>query len=153
MRKILRLCTQGQGNRKQRSSKKPFFNLLQKEDPFARRYMSWIGHSEFGMDYEPIFKDETIYNNHEDLNHWLEQWQLCYKSLQQYKNNSNVRFNCYENLCGHPKEWKSLLDFIGLESVNNFDFYESKKQISTPYDEDLYNQCKRLYKSLLKKTQ
>ena len=128
------------------------FNLLQKENSFTRKYMSWIGHSEFGTDYEPIFKDETIYNSHEDLNHWLEQWLLCYKSLQQYQKNSNVRFNCYENLCGDPKEWKSLLDFIGLESVNNFDFYESKKQISTSYDEDLYGQCKRLYKSLLKKT-
>jgi len=128
------------------------FNLLQKENPFARRYMSWVGHSEFGTDYEPIVKSETIYNNHEDLNHWLEQWRLCYKSLQQYKNNSNVRFNCYESLCGNPKEWKSLLDFIGLESVDNFDFNESKKQISVYYDKDLYGQCKRLYKSLLKET-
>ena len=41
------------------------FISLQKKDDFIRKYMFWIGHSEFGMDYELIFKDNII---HEDSN-------------------------------------------------------------------------------------
>ena len=127
------------------------FSLLQKEDAFIRRYMSWIGHSEFGKDYQPIFEDGTAYDNHDSLDHWLEQWLLAYRSLEIYQEILSVRFVCYERLCHGPKEWESLLKFIGLKTLYGFDFNESKKKISDSYDGELHNKCKKLYEKLLEK--
>ena len=51
--------------------------------------MKWIGHTEFGPNYRPIYSDDLQFNNAADINHWLEQWYQTYK-------------NCLETMCHKP---------------------------------------------------
>ena len=53
-----------------------FFNAIQKKDNFIKKYMFWIGHSEFGLDYIPFYDLELNYPDCNLFNHWLEQWYL-----------------------------------------------------------------------------
>jgi len=125
------------------------FNKIQKDNSFIKSYMSWIGHSEFGLDYSPFVNKKILYEDHNDINHWLEQWLLSYEYLMKYKKTPNVFFNCYETLCGDVAFWESLLDFIDIEGYE-FEFKESKKEVSETYNENLYKKCLELYRSLLK---
>ena len=125
------------------------FISLQKKDDFNRKYMFWIGHSEFGTDYNCISKNNIVYENSNEFNHWLEQWYLSYKMLKQYKKSSNVFFVCYEKLCRDSLVFESILDFIRVESRLNFDFHESKKYINVSYDKGLSSKCESLYRELI----
>ena len=50
------------------------FNERSGDDVFISKYMGWIGHTEFGPQYEPIISKNIQYKNSSDLNHWMEQW-------------------------------------------------------------------------------
>ena len=124
------------------------FISLQKKDDFIRKYMFWIGHSEFGMDYELIFKDNIIHEDSNELNHWLEQWMLFYDKLYYLHSNKQILFICYENLCNENLAWDSIQSFIEIKNEIDFEFIESKKEITLPYEENLYRQCISLYQKL-----
>ena len=120
----------------------------QEKDEFIRNYMKWIGHSEFGIDYEPIISKEIKYNNFNELNHWLEQWLFLYQKLYYYKTDNKILFICYEDLCGNDLVWDSIQSFIGINDTKYFEFIKSTKEIRLPYNEDLYNKCLSIYQKL-----
>ena len=128
------------------------FLEIQKMQKFVKNYMFWIGHREFGMDYLPSGTKNAKFNDYQNLNHWLEQWLFNYNSLKRYKNNSNVKFCSYENLCNQPEEWSSLLRFLGIPKMIEYQFKESKKKITTSHDNELLTQCNNLYTFMIKST-
>lgn len=126
------------------------FISFQKNDNFTRSYMSLIGHSEFGQDYIPHFNNNLKYSDFYHINHWLEQWHLTYNMLSQFLNEPQVFFVCYEELCKNQFVYKSILDFIGIDFIHEFDFRLSQKEISLDYDSDLYNKCISIYNNLMR---
>ena len=121
---------------------------LQKKDQFIRNYMKWIGHSEFGIDYEPIMNKEIKYNNFNELNHWLEQWLLSYQKLYYYKRGNRISFICYEDLCENDLVWDSIQPFVRINDTKGLGFMKSTKEIRLPYIKDLYNKCLTIYQKL-----
>ncbi len=124
------------------------FNSFQKNDDFIRKYMSLIGHSEFGLDYIPQFDENLKYFDAQNINHWLEQWYLTYKSLSRFLINSQVFFVCYEELCKSRSVYRSILDFLEINFSHEFDFRLSLKEIDFAYDTELYNKCLKLYDNI-----
>ena len=124
------------------------FSSLQKDDDFIRKYMSFIGHSEFGLDYMPYFESDLKYPNFENINHWLEQWFLTYNMLSQFLNKRQVLFVCYEELCNDNSIFESILNFVEINPEYKFDFRLSLKSINLDYDKKLYNECLKLYDNL-----
>jgi len=124
------------------------FTEKQKKDEFIRSYMKWIGHSEFGIDYEPIMNKEIRYNNFNKLNHWLEQWLLLYQKLYYYKAYNKILFICYEDLCENDLVWDSIQSFIGINDKKDLEFIKSTREIRLPYNKDLYNKCLTIYQKL-----
>ena len=124
------------------------FISLQKNDDFIRKYMSLIGHSEFGLDYIPQIDKNLKYSNFQNINHWLEQWYLTYNKLSQFLNSSQVLFVCYEELCKNHNIYKSILNFIDIDFINEFNFRLSLKEINLEYDSGLYNKCLESYNRL-----
>ncbi len=124
------------------------FIYLQKKDDFIRKYMSWIGHIEFGIDYVHDTYDNIIYDNTYELNHWIEQWYLSYNALKKFKNSKNIYFISYEKLCTDNLVFRSILDFLNVDSKLNFDFQESKKEINISFDAELYDKSVSIYKEL-----
>ncbi len=124
------------------------FISLQKNDDFIRKYMSLIGHSEFGLDYMPLFNNDLKYPDYLTINHWLEQWYLTYNMLSQFLNSSQVLFVCYEELCNNNSIYRSIIDFIDINLDHEFDFKRSLKEIDLEYDSELYNNCLNTYSNL-----
>ena len=124
------------------------FISLQKKDDFIRKYMFWIGHIEFGMDYAYDSYNNVIYNNTYELNHWIEQWYNSYSILRKFKNYENIYFISYEKLCTDKSVFKSILDFINVDFKMDLNFKESKREINISFDTELYHKSLDLYKEL-----
>ncbi len=73
------------------------------EDPFARDYMLWLGHHEFGLTHKPFrFANESpdliATTDTNDINYWLALWIRTYEYVLQQQS-VRPRFVCYESLC------------------------------------------------------
>lgn len=90
------------------------FKQRQKEDAFTRNYMRWIGHSEFGLDYQPLHTHDLEWRNPEHLNHWLEQWLLTYQHLDNGRF-EGMLFLDYDALCIEKGRWQGLQERLSLQ--------------------------------------
>lgn len=121
------------------------FVALEKREPFIKKYMSWIGHSEFGPTYIPIYSDSLKFPDVLDLNHWLEQWLHAYESVfRNFRRHENVLFLCYESLNPSSHTWIELEKILNISGLG-----KSFKVTNTPkpcsVHPGLLNSCKNLY--------
>jgi hypothetical protein len=120
-----------------------------KSDKFISDYMKWIGHTEFGPNYSPIYSEDLQFNNAADINHWLEQWYHTYKNcLETVGHKPNVYFVCYEQLCNSPSYWHNLLEILNVEKRYDFPFRESNKEVSDLVRGDYFQKASSLYEQL-----
>ena len=111
--------------------------------------MKWIGHTEFGPNYIPIHKQNLNFQNNFEINHWIEQWYFTYNdSLQSLKNKKNVNFISYEKLCSNREYWFQIQKLVNTEEPYDFEFKESKKDISCNIDKELKEKVISLYSGL-----
>ena len=117
-----------------------------KNDKFISKYMKWIGHTEFGPNYIPIYNQNLNFQNDLDINHWIEQWYLSYSNaFQSLKNKKNFYFISYEKLCLKKDYWFQIQKLVNLEKPYDFEFRESKKDIPCNIDPGLKEKAKSLY--------
>ena len=121
-----------------------------KNDNFVAKYMEWIGHTEFGPNYKPINNKKLYFKNDLEINHWIEQWYLTYQNVfQLLKDNPNVYFISYEKLCSTKNYWFKIQKIAGIEDTYDFEFKESKKDISLiNIDKELIEKANSLYFNL-----
>lgn len=120
-----------------------------KKDKFISNYMKWIGHAEFGPNYIPIHKSNLNFKNDLNINHWLEQWYLTYQNCYEtLKNEENIYFICYEQLCSSKEYWLDILQILGIKEIYDFKFKESYKDISLEIDNKLSNKALSLHLKL-----
>ncbi len=121
----------------------------QGKDPFILEYMNFLGHYEFGRNHHYWF-EPINYHDSNDINYWLEQWNLFYKNLEKkyFQKKQNVFFINYENLCKNENSKKILEQKLNLENSNYFQFRYSQKEISFNFDKNLLDECKKTYDKL-----
>lgn len=126
------------------------FSKEQQNDPFVRKYMRWIGHSEFGLDYTPIVPKGLEFTDADSLDHWLEQWAFLYESLYKTytQNHPNIHFICYEALCRGEHIQDYINNTTGVTLDPDFEFRESKKKIEEPYEHTVLEKCMKVYEKL-----
>ena len=83
------------------------FSAQQQDDPFTRRYMTWLVHHEFGLDHRPFElpgSDAPADADHNEPQYWLQQWIAAYTHLLRLRENSAVNpiFVSYEWMCAAP---------------------------------------------------
>ena len=127
-------------------------NFLKKhaEDPFAKQYMTWLVHHEFGSDHRPFFSEKsTIEYNTDEINYWLQLWLNTYSFIVNEIPPQGVLI-CYEKLCNNADDiWEKLVDRLSVSDsiipVETWekDFYKiSPEKLSTTLHrkaDDLYN--------------
>ena len=92
--------------------------------------MKWIGHTEFGPNYIPIYNQNLNFQNDLEINHWIEQWYLTYSNaFQSLRNKNNFYFISYEKLCLNRDYWFQIQKLVQIEKPFDFVFQESKKDI------------------------
>ena len=117
-----------------------------KKDIFISKYMKWIGHTEFGPNYIPIKNSNLNFHNDLEINHWIEQWYLTYRdSFQSLKSKKNVYFISYEKLCLNKDYWFQIQKLVNIVKPYDFQFKESKKDISCNIDKELKEKAISLY--------
>jgi len=120
-----------------------------KKDKFISNYMKWIGHTEFGPNYIPIHEKNLCFEDDLSINHWLEQWYLTYiYCFENFKNNENVYFICYEKICNASEYWLDIAKILNMKDKYSFEFKESIKAISVEMDQDIIDKGLSLYKKL-----
>lgn len=99
------------------------FLAMHDGDPFARRYMQWIGHYDFGANFKPIrFANGRSPDRLEDLSHdfWLGYWIDAYKRVRQDLS-PRCAIVCFESLLADGAAVLArIADFIGLNQKAAF---------------------------------
>ena len=57
-------------------------------------------------------------------------------------------FVCYEQLCTSKEYWLHILKILDVEKIYDFEFKESKQEISLKIDSELSNEARSLYTQL-----
>lgn len=95
------------------------FCAAQAEDRFARSYMGWLAHHEFGLDHLPFcfaapYMDASLVP--EDVNYWLDYWNAVYCHVLA---RGELRFNLvsHDALCADPsKTLTALFELLGVDA-------------------------------------
>lgn len=120
-----------------------------KNDVFISNYMKWIGHTEFGPNYIPIYDKHLSFRDHLDVNHWLEQWLLTYQHCYtHFKHRNNIYFICYEKMCSSKDYWLDILKILNVEKLYDFEFKESYKTIPIDINKGIIEKASSLYSEL-----
>jgi hypothetical protein len=79
----------------------------QSNNKFVKRYMTWLGHYEFGQDHRPFQFDRNFNPDRtliDDIDYWLQSWIDAYRFVlnQARTGEVNCMFFSYERLCDNP---------------------------------------------------
>ncbi len=128
------------------------FSELQVEDTFARAYMNWLVHHEFGLDHKPFVFTNSAKSEYArtDINYWLELWSNTYEALARNKPD-NAHFVCYEQLCSDPEVWNRIIKLSGLgdQMIDEPNFRLSSKTEKTETDQEILKRTRDIYTSLI----
>jgi hypothetical protein len=83
------------------------FSGQQSGDAFIRKYMTWLGHHEFGLDHRPFrFPEAGAHSQHnpDKIEYWIQRWIEAYGFLlgQVKRQEVDCLFFSYESLCDEP---------------------------------------------------
>ncbi|MEX2449332.1 MAG: sulfotransferase [Rhodospirillales bacterium] len=97
------------------------FTKIHDEDAFARRYMSWLGHFEFGRELRPIRFDEgsegAATGNPEDIDFWLSNWIAAHQEI--LAAGDRVILFDFAALCAQPRRsLEQLAESLDIEHVD-----------------------------------
>ena len=128
------------------------FLKQQQEDPFVRKYMTWLAHHEFGSDHRPfMFPGNAEYSSATDsLTYWLEVWVNTYSWLLEHAPNA-ATFVSYEKLCAEPEStWQDLCAIAGVApNVTGADVIKlTRRDVPEAYDATLMTRAKEIYEAL-----
>lgn len=90
------------------------FCELHEKDDFARDYMGWLAHHEFGADQRAFAVGEMPKGDRMARDYWLAEWVAVYGWLLETAP-ERARFVCYEDLCNDPQAWGRLAGEIGVK--------------------------------------
>ncbi len=134
------------------------FSKLGSSDQFANEYMNLLGHREFGLYHKPFkyinsMKDANNNQQPETIDYWLKQWIKTHSWYLEsgLKENTNIIWICYEELCGNHKYFTTLFEKLGFKKIEKIlkcknTTRESNKHIFNNEDlkkaEAIYNDLK-----------
>lgn len=125
----------------------------QRGDRFILRYMTWLGHFDFGLGHRPFAfsTDAPRYSDPLSLNHWLEQWVEVYGTLAPVAEEVNAILLSYESLCSQTdRTWTYLRERASLpEPLDGAeDIRGVTREVNEDYDAGLHAESVSLYGAL-----
>lgn len=136
------------------------FTEIHAADPFARRYMEWLGHFEFGAALRPIdfagWRQRARGLDPAGAAFWLSYWIAAYEAVLAGAG-ANVRLIDYDGLCAQPApRLDALAAALGLDAASNLQALAARFRPPTAYedgreptDEALLRRAQDLHRTLL----
>lgn len=95
------------------------FTRMHAEDPYAERYMSWLGHFEFGCNLKPFRFDgparAPLDGDRDTIEFWLAYWAYVYGAVLERAPDDAI-FLAHERLCERPRRvFAALARRIGID--------------------------------------
>ncbi len=107
------------------------FLKVHSEDSFSLRYMNWLGHFEFGLNFMPFYvSNDVLPESKEQLNkidYWLNYWQAVYHFVMEHHRDDVVFFD-YDRFCSEPEI--SLEKLAATLSLNSSMLISFRKRIN-----------------------
>lgn len=83
------------------------FSVIHAGDPFARRYMAWLGHFEFGAELRPIrfpgWSADDVHAEAMFSEFWLRYWIAAHTAILAEADSGHVILVDYTTLCASPR--------------------------------------------------
>ena len=118
-------------------------------DAFTKRYMTWLGHHEFGATHRPFLFGPEPEGDPMALDYWLRLWIAVYQHLGAIvAATPNALMVPHQDLCTDPRVWPALCRRIGTDPAPLAEAHDSAPRDIPPHDPDLAAQADRLYQSL-----
>lgn len=123
-------------------------------DDFTPRYMTYLGHYEFGPCHKAFaFNGRIPKEDPRTLEYWLHQWIIVYEYLlhQSQRLTAPTHFVSYERLCDEARDhWDSIAGRIGVPAGTKPDFRLSPRQSDQEgkVSQDLRERALELYSEL-----
>jgi hypothetical protein len=100
-------------------------------NPFSLRYMNWLGHHEFGLNFKPLMVSEEVIPRYkgepETLAYWVRYWTCIYRYVLAHHISDVIPFD-YDRFCMQPGEsLRRLSESLLLEYSMIEGFPESVK--------------------------
>jgi hypothetical protein len=122
------------------------FTELHKKDKFVLKYMSDLGHFEFGKEHQFWFEPK-YFNDTSNINYWLEQWFMYYSYIyEKFSSRKNFILASHEKFCGDLMYRNKLNMKLDIKTNINFKLNENNqnKNIES-FDNILLERCNQLY--------
>lgn len=125
------------------------FCAVQTADPFARRYMDWLVHHEFGTGHRRFrFGGSPAPDLTPDRpDYWLALWIEVHEALIGQAHPRNL-FVSLEALCADPSIWRALRERLALSDSADPVFRPARAVEETPFDASLLARAKQLHAGL-----
>ena len=126
----------------------------QREDPFARTYMNWLVHHEFGLDHRPfdLPGGGRGAGDPADLAYWLRQWTAAYDTVWSQAEVGSIEpvFVSYELLCAEPaRVCDGLTEMLDVPRASlDFQPRESRTDVDAVDDARLRRDARHLYEAM-----
>lgn len=129
------------------------FSEKQQKDKFVRRYMTWLGHFEFGLGHKPFKLNGSLekYKNTLKIEYWLQQWRNLYKFLLDQIDNHPENTLCisYERLCADTEAmWESLCNRLNIKDSKPPSMGAVVRKTPTSPDKELLAEVYQIYERL-----
>lgn len=135
------------------------FSALQKNTSFARHYMEWLGHYEFGEQHRPFILNEQMVGElqsltPDSLDYWLALWNGVYSHLLQSPHSKGAYFLSYERYCAeHHHIWPKIAELSGISVRYEFSDVVRAAQdhhiASSAVSSERLRESERIYQQLL----
>lgn len=126
------------------------FSALQREDRFARDYMRWLAHHEFGLDHRPFrltaHPPGSGYEP-EQAEYWLSLWIEAHEHLIRSAPEGSA-FVSYEALCEDPAAWRRVATLAGIEPDGPGAPFAAAAQHDLAVSSDLLEKARNVYRTL-----
>lgn len=104
-------------------------------DPFARSYMRWLGHFEFGLNMKPFLvggEERTLNpSGFDTIDGWIEYWAYVYEYVLNEHAGDVLLFD-YDAFCADPdRSFERLAEYVDVDSDSLMRFGASVKHANT----------------------